>query len=157
MERIRQRWPGAAIRTTLLAGYPGETDRDFETLLTFVRQFRFEHLGAFTFSPEQGTRAARITAGLVPPELAAERRARLLEAQRELCVERNAERAGQTVKVLVDHPEGRRRFAGRTAADAPDVDGVVHFRGPADSLAQGFVHVRIERADAYDLYGRVVE
>ncbi|OPZ31558.1 MAG: Ribosomal protein S12 methylthiotransferase RimO [Lentisphaerae bacterium ADurb.BinA184] len=155
MERIRRDIPGVAVRTTFLVGYPGETEADFETLLAFVGACRFDRLGVFAFSPEAGTPAAEVTAGLVPAALAQERRARLLALQQEISLARNQALVGKRLRVLVEARAGKGRFLGRTAADAPDVDNQVRFTGPADSRERGFVNVRIDRAEPYDLDGHV--
>lgn len=156
MQRLRLIWPHAAVRTTLLVGFPGETNADFDALLEFVGEYRFERLGVFVFSPEEGTRAAALRDGLVAPELALERRARLLERQQQIALEQNRALVGRTVRVLVERREARRDFVGRTAADAPDVDNLVHFQGADDCLRRGFVTVRIDTAAPYDLHGTTV-
>ena len=157
VSRIRESWPDAAVRTTFLVGYPGESDTDFEELFAFAADCRFERLGVFTFSAEDGTRAARVRRGLVPPEIALQRRDRLLALQQEISLERNRGLIDATVTVLVEGAEDGDTFLGRTAADAPDIDNSVHFSGPPDCVQHGFVSVRITAASAYDLYGQVIE
>ena len=154
MEHLRRLWPGVAVRTTFLVGYTGETAADFEELFDFVRDYRFERLGVFTYSHEDGTRAAAIRTGRVPGEVAGERRARLMELQQAISLRRNQAAVGTTLRVIVDAAAGPRSFLGRSGADAPEIDNLVRFTGPRDCLERGFVDVRITRADPYDLHGR---
>ncbi len=157
MERIRQEIADVAVRTTFLVGYPGETDADFAELLEFVRAYRFDRLGVFVFSPEADTPSAAMTEGLVPPELAVERQRQLLEAQQHISLERNRDMLGRTVTVLAEGLEGEGQFVGRTMADAPEVDNLVHFTSSRDAVETGLVPVVITEADAYDLFGTVSE
>ncbi len=155
MAAVRQRWPGVAVRTAFLVGYPGETDADFERLAEFVRQYRFERLGVFAFSPERGTRALQAAGEPVPSELAAERRTRLLTLQQDISLAHNAALVGSGCEVLVEAEVEPGSFVGRTTADAPDVDQLVHFTGPDDCVSRGLVDVRIAAAEPYDLHGEV--
>lgn len=156
LDRFRRAMPGCALRSTLIAGFPGETDEEFETLLAFVREVRFDHLGVFAYSHEDSTRAYE-EADDVPPEVKRERRERLLEAQRAIAFERNASRIGEIVEVLVEgaHPETEHLLVGRLATQAPDVDGQVLVN---DGVAEPGTFVRLEITDAagYDLVGRVL-
>jgi ribosomal protein S12 methylthiotransferase len=156
MARLRERWPGVAVRTTFLFGFPGETEEQAEEVLEYCREYQFERLGAFAFSPEEGTRAASME-NQVPRATAEARRDALLAQQQELSLARNQKLVGQTLRVTVDAAANRRHYLGRTVWDAPEIDNVVHFRGPRDALEQGFVDVRIEEAEAYDLHGRALE
>ena len=155
MLRLRKRWPGVAVRTTFLVGYPGESEDDFKELLDFVEEYRFERLGVFTFSPEIGTPAATLRDDLVPAEIAAERRGQILELQQKISHQNNSQLIGQDLEVLVDHPEENGQFAGRTTGDAPEIDNLVHFRGPTDCMDRGIVTVKITAASAYDLQGKL--
>ena len=152
MAALRGRWPGVAIRTTFLFGFPGETDEQAEEVLAYCRGFQFERLGAFAFSPEEGTPAA-IMENQVPRAVAEARRDALLAQQQESSLARNQGLVGQCLRVLVDGAEDQRSFLGRTVWDAPETDNVVHVRGPRDTMERGLVDVRIERAEAYDLFG----
>lgn len=156
LARLRTVWPPAAVRTTFLVGYPGETEADFEELLAFAREYRFERLGAFVFSPEAGTPAARITDGLVPVPVAEERRARLLEQQQGIALESNQRLIGTTMTVLVEGVIEDGRLLARTTADAPEVDNAVLLDGPPECVQRGLVLARIDRAAAYDLEATVV-
>ncbi|MFA4943873.1 MAG: 30S ribosomal protein S12 methylthiotransferase RimO [Lentisphaeria bacterium] len=149
LDTLRHAIPSLTFRTTFLVGYPGETAADFQELLELVQSFRFDRLGVFSYSPEEGTPAARLTAGLVPPELAEERRGRLMAAQQAIALEKNQALVGQTIRVLLDHAESARAWIGRTAGDAPDVDNRVRVHGAAPK--GGFREVRITAAEAYEL------
>jgi len=155
LRRIRAAVPQAAVRTTFIVGYPGETADDFAELLEFVRAFRFERLGVFAYSPEPGTPASRIREALVPAEIAAQRRAQLMELQQGLSLERNRALVGQTLEVLLDGRRGRRTLVGRTFADAPEVDNTVLVRAPGKGLKLGFAQVRITAAAPYEISGEL--
>lgn len=157
LAKLRQRVPGLALRTTFLVGYPGETQADFDELYAFVREFRFDRLGVFAYSPEEGTPAASLKAEPVPPEVAEARRQALMELQQQLSLERNRALVGQTLEVLVERSLGRGKFIGRSTADAPDIDNLVHLRGPKGSYERGFVQAVVEKAEPYDLHARIVE
>ena len=148
---IRRHYPQMAIRTTFLLGYPGETDKDFEELLDFVRDFKFDRLGAFAFSPEEGTPAAAATAGIVPPEVAEERRNILLEEQKMISRKNNEGLAGRRMRVLLEKQLSRRKWEGRTMADAPEVDQVVVVTMNHEIYDPAFVDVVIRKADDYGL------
>ncbi len=155
LDDIRQRVPDIALRTTFLVGFPGERDADFETLLDFVEEQRFDRVGVFQYSHEEGTRAYALHDD-VPPELKAERAEQLMEVQREISMEKNEAKVGQTLKVLFDRKEDH-YFVGRTEADSPEVDNEVRVEARRSYVRVGdFAQVRITSADAYDLYGTVV-
>jgi ribosomal protein S12 methylthiotransferase len=156
MERLRERWPGVAVRTTFLVGFPGETEADFEQLLQYVTEYRFDRLGVFAYSPEAGTPAAEITESCVPPTVAAARRDAIMARQQDLATEANRALIGRTLRVIADREEHPGRYLGRSAADAPDIDNVVHFRGPRGGVDGHFARVRIDKASAYDLSGTAV-
>jgi ribosomal protein S12 methylthiotransferase len=159
LERIRSQLPAAVLRTTFIVGFPGETEEHFEHLLNFVAEQRFDHVGVFTFSSEDGTAAADLP-DPVATELAIVRRNRLMALQQPIAAERNAAWVGRTVDVLIeqDNPSTG-AMLGRCARFAPDVDGEVRIR-PGDgglSAAPGtMVPVLITAADTYDLEGHVV-
>ncbi len=150
IERWRARVPGVALRTTFIIGFPGETDAQFEELLGLVRDLRFDHVGAFAYSPEDGTPAALLP-DRVPTEVVADRLRRLMELQQALVRRANEARIGTEVEVLVDASAERRNlWIARTATQAPDVDPITRIRGK--KLAAGeFVHGRIVGFDDYDL------
>ncbi len=146
--------PDVTVRTTVLVGFPGETEAAFENLLDFVEDVRFDRLGVFTYSPEDGTPSPAF-AGQVDPELAAERSARVQERQDAIAFEQHAKLAGAVLDVLVDGPSEDSAFAweGRTAGQAPEIDGVVYLRGQSDFTPGHFARVRIAEVEGYELVG----
>ncbi len=156
MRDIRERIPGVTVRTTFIVGYPGETEADFDELCEYVKAYRFERMGVFTYSPEEGTAASRLTDTPVSREVADRRRHRLLELQQTIALEKNQALVGREMTVLADYLETRGRIAGRTAGDAPDIDNLVHFSGTAADFERGFSRVRITGASEYDLEGVIV-
>lgn len=159
LARIREQLPDAVLRTTFIVGYPGETEEHFQHLLEFVAEQQFDHVGVFTFSPEEGTPAAALP-NPVPAAVAQERKDRLMALQQPIAAARNAAWVGRIVDVLIEqeHP-GTGEMIGRCARFAPEVDGEVRVQ-PGDgglSAAPGtMVPVRITGADTYDLIGTVV-
>jgi len=153
IERIKQELPGAVLRTTFIVGFPGETDAHFQHLLDFVERHKFDHVGVFTFSPEEETPAYSLD-NQVDPEIAAHRRDILMQVQQSIAAQRNSSCVGQQVEVLIEqeHPETG-LLVGRSTRFAPEVDGLVYVRGSA-SLGS-MVSVNITAADVYDLYGEV--
>ena len=155
---LREKVPGIAIRTTLIVGFPGETDKDFEHLLDFVKRHRFERLGAFTYSPEAGS-AAHDLPNAVPQSVADERYRQLMITQAEISLAANKGKIGQTIEVLVDDPRPIEKsgVVARSAFDGPEVDGRVYIDGVGVDLKAGdMVDVRITRADAYDLHAELI-
>jgi ribosomal protein S12 methylthiotransferase len=152
--QFRAAIPGVTVRTTVLVGFPGETDAAFERLLEFVDDVRFDRLGVFTYSPEEGTPSPGF-AGQVDAEVAAERAARVQEAQDAIAWERASKLMGATVDVLVDGPSEDSAFdwEGRTAGQAPEIDGVVYLRGRRDFTGGHFARVRVVEVDGYELVG----
>ncbi len=159
LSRIREQLPEAVLRTTFIVGFPGETEEHFEHLLDFVAEQRFDHVGVFTFSAEEGTAAADL-ADPVPAALAQERKDRLMALQQPIAGERNAAWIGRIVDVLIEQENpSSGEMIGRCGRFAPDVDGEVHVRpGPGGLCAAPgtLVPVRIIGADSYDLQGEVV-
>lgn len=155
LKTIRQEVPGIAIRTTLITGYPGETEDDFEILCDWVRESRFERLGCFTYSHEEDTHAFSLEDD-VPQEVKEERARRIMDIQRDISTESNAELIGRELKVLVDRFEGG-QFIGRTEFDSPEVDNEVAIRSGESHLRVGdFCQVEITSATEYDLQGRLL-
>jgi ribosomal protein S12 methylthiotransferase len=157
--RIRDQLPDAVLRTTFIVGFPGETEEQFEHLLRFVDDQHFDHVGVFTFSPEDGTAAADLP-DPVPPEVAIERRNRLMECQQPIAAARNATWVGKIVDVLVEQENpATGEMIGRCSRFAPEVDGEVRVRPGRNGLCAApgtMVPVRITAADLYDLSGEVV-
>ncbi|HUG55419.1 MAG TPA: 30S ribosomal protein S12 methylthiotransferase RimO [Vicinamibacteria bacterium] len=157
IERIRARVPGVAIRTSFIVGFPGETEEDFRELLAFVEAARFDHVGVFTYSDEEGTAAFDLP-GRVPAATKEARKRRVLALQRRIAARRSRRRVGERVEVLVEgpHPESDLLLRGRTAGQAPDVDGMVII---ADGVAApgSFVTCEVTEAHPYDLVVRIVD
>ncbi len=152
--QFRAAIPGVTLRTTVLVGFPGETEEAFERLLQFVDEVRFDRLGVFTYSPEQGTPSPDFP-GQVDADVAAERAARVQEAQDAIAWERAAKLVGTEAEVLVDGPSEDGAFAweARTAGQAPEIDGLVYLRGQRDFTAGRFARVRVVEVDGYELVG----
>lgn len=156
IDQIRERVPGIALRTTLIAGHPGETEEDFQELYDWVEATRFDRLGIFTYSHEEQTHSHSM-ADDVPAEVKEERAATIMELQQGISLELNQEKVGQTFKVLFDRKEGD-NFIGRTEFDSPEVDNEVLVNAQKHYVRQGdFAYVRIEEATDFDLYGTVVD
>jgi ribosomal protein S12 methylthiotransferase len=152
IETIRGRVPDIALRTTLIVGYPEETEREFEELARFVEEVRFDRLGVFTYSREEGTTAFPL-GDPVPPAEKERRRARILELQQEISEERNAALVGTRQKVLLDRTEGE-LFVGRTERDAPEIDNEVFVTSATPLEIGNFYQIAIDSASEYDLYGK---
>ncbi|MGB7565114.1 MAG: 30S ribosomal protein S12 methylthiotransferase RimO [Prochlorococcaceae cyanobacterium] len=159
LQRIREQLPDAVLRTTFIVGFPGETEEQFEHLLAFVAEQRFDHVGVFTFSPEDGTAAADLPHP-VPPELAQERKDRLMALQQPISAERNAAWVGRIVDVLIEQENpSSGAMLGRCGRFAPDVDGEVHVLPGEGGLCAApgtMVPVLITGSGPYDLQGVVV-
>lgn len=162
--RLRGAIPDLALRTTLLVGYPGETEADFEELLAFVREVRFERLGVFPYSEEEGTWSAENLRDDIPETIKQQRAERVMALQNEISLENNRRRVGRTERVIIDSRQGD-WYVGRTQYDSPEVDteilisasetgkSVRENTGDRTLSAGQFLDVRITRADDYDLYG----
>jgi ribosomal protein S12 methylthiotransferase len=155
LARIRREVPGIHLRTTLMVGFPGETEEEFSELLDFVQQQRFERMGAFAYSEEEGTYAARHYSDDVPAEVKQQRLDRLMAAQEEISLEVNEQKVGQTLRVMIDRHEGS-YYIGRTEYDSPEVDPEVLIADDGTELTPGsFCNVKITRAEAYELFGEL--
>ncbi len=152
---IRNIIPNITLRTTMLVGFPGETDEDIDALCAFVEWAKFDRLGVFTYSHEEGTSGYALNDD-IPAEVKAERAARVMEVQEEISIAKNAAKVGSTQRVLIDRIEGG-FFIGRTAADSPEVDNEVLIDASAHYLRVGdFANIHISRAESFDLYGEPV-
>ena len=152
VHRIREKVPGIALRTTLIAGHPGETEEDFEDMYEFVEKMRFDRLGIFTYSHEENTHSHNLKDD-VPEELKQERANDVMELQEKISGEINESRVGKVFKVLIDRKEGD-SFIGRTEFDSPEVDNEVYIDAKKHFLRIGdFANIKINRASAFDLYG----
>ena len=155
--RLRSEVPGVALRTTMIVGHPGEREEDFEALLVFVRQARFERLGAFTYSEEEGTYGAEHFADDVPDEVKRGRLDRLMELQREISLAYNRSRIGTEVRVLVDGFLPGGELVCRSEFESPEVDGEILVRDVPGSVKTGdFIRVRITAAEDYDLVAEYI-
>lgn len=156
VNRIRDKVPGIAIRTTLIAGYPGETEKDHEEMLRWVEDTKFERLGIFTYSHEENTHAHSLKDD-VPEKLKRKRADAVMALQQEISYKLNQEKIGKTFKILVDRKEGE-FFVGRTEFDSPDVDNEVLVKADQDTYLRigDFAEVRIYEASDFDLYGTLI-
>src|SRR5690554_4243682 len=155
LKTFRETVPGMAIRTTLIVGYPGETQEDFEVLKNWVQEMRFERLGCFTYSHEENTHAYQLVDD-VPEEIKQQRANEIMEIQAQISWELNQEKIGQIYKVVIDRKEGN-YFIGRTEFDSPDVDNEVLINATQFYLKTGdFTTVKIIDAADYDLYAEPV-
>ncbi len=155
IQRIREEVPGICLRTTLLLGHPGETEEDVTELLDFVREMRFERLGAFAYSDEEGTYANLHYTDDIPQEVKDKRVERVMMLQEGIAAELNAEKVGKTVRVIIDREEGE-YYIGRTEFDSPEVDQEILIKRGTTSLSIGdFYNVKIIAAETFDLYGEI--
>ena len=151
---IRHRIPEICIRTTLIAGFPGETRNDVEELKTFLQKMRFDRVGTFTYSHEEGTTAHDLVDNIAAEEKE-ERAQEIMEVQQEISLEKNQEKVGKVFKVMVDKKEAG-RYLGRTEFDSVEVDNEVIIQSPKKLVIGDFVQVKITKAYDYDLEGEVV-
>lgn len=153
LSTIREKVPGIAIRTTLIAGHPGETEREFEEMLDFVEKSRFERLGIFPYSHEEKTHAYSLEDN-VPDEVKLQRAESVMELQESISAEINEQKTGKVFKTLIDRKEGG-HFIGRTEHDSPEVDNEVLIDAREHYVRVGeFADILIEKATAFDLYGK---
>lgn len=156
VNQIRDKVPGIAMRTTLITGYPGETQQDFEEMQQWVEETRFDRLGCFTYSHEEKTHAHSLTDN-VPEEVKQQRADAIMEIQQGISYEKNQEKIGHTFKVLIDKKDGN-YFVGRTEFDSPEVDNEVLIDASKHYATVGsFVNVKIDSAEDFDLYGQIVK
>lgn len=156
VERLRSEIPDIALRTTMLVGFPGETEEDFEELCDFVRKVRFERLGAFAYSEEEGTPSALTMEDNVPEEVKESRVERLMQIQKRISLALNAERVGKTMRAIIDRTEGD-YYIGRSQYDSPEVDEEILITSTKELEMGQMVDVLITDCEEYDLYGKVVE
>jgi ribosomal protein S12 methylthiotransferase len=152
LERFREKLPHAAIRTSFIVGYPGETETEFNELLDFIRDVRFERVGVFTYSEEDGTPAARLKDD-VPEEVKKQRAARLMELQADISLEKNQALVSKTLEIIIDRKE-KEWFIGRTIFDSPEVDNEVLIPASDHSFKPGdLVRMTVNKAGLYEIYG----
>lgn len=156
IEQFRKEVPGIHLRTTLMVGHPGETEEDFEELKEFVRKVRFDRMGAFTYSEEEGTYAAANYEDSIPQELKQARLDELMAIQQGISTELSASKVGQKMKVIIDRIEGE-YYIGRTEFDSPEVDPEVLIRREGGNLMIGnFYQVQVIDSDEFDLFGEII-
>jgi ribosomal protein S12 methylthiotransferase len=158
LDRIRN-WrmicPDLGVRSTFIVGFPGETDEDFEFLLGWLKEAKLERVGCFTYEPVQGAVANDLGLAMVPDEVKQQRYKRFMETQQAISAKVLSGRVGRRIKVIIDEP-GPTVAKGRSVWDAPEIDGNVYVQSRRPLRAGDIVTVRVERADAYDLYGQAV-
>ena len=156
IEKFRKEVPGIHLRTTLMVGFPGETEEDFEELKEFVQKARFDRMGAFAYSEEEGTYAAEAYEDSIPQEVKQARLDELMALQQEISADLSHSKIGQEFKVIIDRKEGE-YYIGRTQFDSPEVDPEVLIKADGKRLFSGrFYQVRITNADDFDLFGEII-
>ncbi|MBC7914826.1 MAG: 30S ribosomal protein S12 methylthiotransferase RimO, partial [Pyrinomonadaceae bacterium] len=156
VDAIRNKVPDIALRTTLICGYPGETEQDFQEMKNWVEETRFDRLGCFTYSHEEKTYAHSLIDD-VPDEVKEQRVEEIMDVQQSISFDKNQEKIGNTYKVLIDKKEGD-YFVGRTEFDSPEVDNEVLLHASSNYATIGsFVMAKIDRAEDFDLYGQIVK
>ncbi len=157
IEKLRAEIPDIALRTTLIAGFPGETDEDHEECMEFIDEVEFNRLGVFTYSPEEGTPAAEFD-NQVPDEIKQERMDDLMELQNEICADLAESFIGKELTAVVDGRLPREDcYVGRTYMDAPGVDGYIFIRTDRELMSGDFVKVKVTAAKEYDLIGEMID
>lgn len=157
IQKWREICPEITIRSTFIVGFPGETEEEFVELLNFIKEARLDRVGAFIYSPVDGAPANKIAAA-IPLEIQEERLERFMTLQAEISAEKLAAKIGQTLEVLIDDFDIEEDVAiGRTKADAPEIDGLVYIDNATPEMIGKIIHVQIDDADTYDLYGTVVQ
>ena len=149
IKKLRDTIPNIRLRTTLIVGYPGESEVEFQELYDFVKEIRFDRLGVFTYSEEEGTIAADLKDN-IPVDLKNERKALIMDLQAEISAEKNMAMVGKTYKVLVDK-KGITASVGRTEFDSPEIDNIVHIKSPVEKGE--FIDVKIESSNEFELIG----
>ena len=155
LERMRREVPGIHLRTTLMVGHPGETEQDFEELIRFVKDIRFERMGAFAYSHEEGTYAYQHYKDEIPQEVKQDRLDCLMRVQEGISADVNASKVGQTFRVIVDREE-EDFYVGRTQYDSPEVDPEILISKDTPLSPGSFYQVKVIDAQAFDLYGKVL-
>ena len=155
LERMRREVPGIHLRTTLMVGHPGETEQDFEELIRFVTDIRFERMGAFAYSHEEGTYAYQHYKDEIPQEVKQDRLDYLMRVQEGISADVNASKVGQTFRVIVDREE-EDFYVGRTQYDSPEVDPEILISKDTPLSPGSFYQVKVIDAQAFDLYGKVL-
>ena len=150
-EKIRKAVPDLSLTTDIIVGFPGETEEQHKELLEFVQEMKFDRLGAFTYSPEEGTKAAEME-NQIPEEVKEERWNRFMQLQQQISAERLQEKVGREILVIIDEVDEEGAI-GRSMADAPEIDGAVYLNGETNVKPGDILRVKVEHADEYDLWG----
>jgi len=152
LEKVKSIIPDAALRTTLITGYPGETEKDFQQLLDFIAEIKFDRLGVFAYSPEEGTAAFKLKDD-IPDRIKQERVDAIMDLQQNISLKLNKEKVGKTFKTLIDRKEGE-YFIGRTEYDSPEIDNEVLVTANSAKIVVGnFINVKVSEAEYFDLFG----
>ena len=152
---LRREIPDIALRTTLIAGFPGETDEQHEEVLDFIDEIEFDRLGAFTYSPEEDTKAA-VMPDQIPEEVKEDRRDAIMELQQEIALDKGQDRIGKTYLVMIEGKvSNENAYVGRTYMDAPNVDGYIFVNTDEELMSGDFVYVKVTGAQEYDLIGEI--
>ncbi|AEY65967.1 30S ribosomal protein S12 methylthiotransferase RimO [Clostridium sp. BNL1100] len=156
LNKLREKVSGITIRTSLIVGFPGETEEDFEELIAFLKEFRLDRVGVFTYSKEDGTPAAKLKSQ-IPKHIKRNRQKKILELQNSISREINQDRNGKVYKTIVDGiADDGIFYYGRTYAEAPEIDGVIYFTSPEELSIGSFTDVKILNSEDYDLIGEVI-
>ena len=155
IEKLRESIPDIALRTTLITGFPGETQEQFEEMLDFVNEMEFDRLGVFTYSPEEDTPAS-IMPEQIDEEVKLNRKNLIMELQQEVAFDKGQDRVGKVFKVMIEGKlEDDNVYVGRTYMDAPNVDGFIFVRSPEELMTGDFVYAKVIGAQEYDLIGEI--
>ncbi len=155
IQRIKEEVPGVVLRTTMLVGFPGETEADFQELKDFIQTMKFERLGVFPYSEEDGTYAAQKFADTLSADVKQTRADEIMEIQQQVSAELNRQKIGEVFRVIIDRKEDG-FFIGRTQFDSPEVDGEVLVTSETELQKGSFVDVVITGSEDYDLYGKTI-
>ena len=156
VEKLRNKIPGVSVRTSLVVGYPGETEEEFEHLYNFVKDVRFDRMGAFEYSKEKNTYSYNLK-GHLPAKVKKERRNKLMELQQQISLENNQSRIGKTLKCIVEGYTDDGVIIMRSEYDAPEIDGVVYASSERQVVPGDIENVKITKADEYDLFGEIID
>ena len=156
INKLRNKIPGVSVRTSLVVGYPGESEEEFEHLYNFVKDVRFDRMGAFEYSKEKNTYSYSLK-GHLPAKVKKERRNKLMELQQQISLENNESRVGKTLKCIVEGYTDEGVIIMRSEYDAPEIDGVVYARSTRQVVPGDIEDVKITKADEYDLFGEIID
>lgn len=156
ISRLREKMPGIAIRTSVIVGFPGETEEEFNELLEFIETVKFDRLGVFTYSKEEGTPASKMPAQ-IPYKIKKDRYSKIMKVQKQISKSINAGYVGKEMEVLIEGKTQPNGYFGRTFRDAPEIDGIVYVKSARELKPGSLVRVRINKASQYDLVGGVCD